>query len=192
MERSSTVRYTYADHQAIPEDHRRHEIIDGELVVTPTPRFKHQVVAHDLAAVLLDLARNHGLGEIVGPITVHVHDHLVLEPDIVFIRRDRLHILDPDGHVHGAPDLVVEILSPSNAAYDRNVKRKRYLENGVPEVWIVDVDERTVEVWRAGEPPSGTARDSLSWDVGGSTFEIALEDVFRGVRDDRRRGRADD
>lgn len=68
MERSSTVRYTYADHQAIPEDHRRHEIIDGELVVTPTPRFNNQVVAHDLAAVLLDLARNHGLGEIVRPI----------------------------------------------------------------------------------------------------------------------------
>lgn len=182
MERSSTVRYTYADHRSIPEDHRRHEIVDGELIVTPTPRINHQAVAADLLALLRALARRHDLGEAVGPITVRLRDDLVLEPDIAFVRTERLEIADPEGDVRGAPDLVVEVLSPGTGAYDRGLKRKRYLESGVGEVWIVDVDERRVEVWRPGEGVPTVATESLTWSVGEEAFEIALDEVFRGVR----------
>ena len=182
MPRSSTVRYTYQDHQSIREDHRRHEIIDGALYVTPTPRFNHREVAASLLGLLRSLAREHELGRVVGPITVHLHDELVLEPDLVFIRADRMDIADPEGDVHGPPDLVVEILSPtSTESYDRNLKRKRYLESGVAEVWLVDIDERQVEVWRPGADTPEVVTDVLEWVAGGDVFEIPLEEVFRDV-----------
>ena len=72
MHRASTVRYTYADHQTIPEDHRRHEIVDGELFVTPTPRVIHQYVAANLTVLLRSFADPLGLGLTVGPITVRL------------------------------------------------------------------------------------------------------------------------
>ena len=181
MHRASNVRYTYADHQSIPEEHRRHEIVDGELFVTPLPRLNHQLVARDVMLALAARARDHDLGLAVGPITVRLEDELVLEPDVVFIRKDRLEIADPEGNVHGPPDLVVEILSPSTKGYDRNLKRKRYLECGVEEVWIVDIDERTVEVWRPESEKGEQVRDVIRWHVAGRAFEIPLLEVFQGV-----------
>ena len=186
MQRSSSVRYTYQDHQSIPEDHRRHEIIDGRLFVTPLPRYNHQRVAANLLVLLRSHAEKHGLGDIVGPITVHLHDQLVLEPDLVFIRKDRLEIVDPEGDVHGPPDLVIEILSPSTRSYDRNLKRKRYLESGVAELWLVDVDARQVDVWRSGSDEPERVREVLPWSAAGLECAISLADVFRGVE---RRGR---
>jgi Uma2 family endonuclease len=124
MERTSAVRYTYQDLLALPESATRHEILDGRLHVTAAPRVNHQRVALDLAAIMRALAREHGLGEVVGPVTIHVHDELVFEPDLVFIRSDRLEIVDPDGDVHGVPDLIIEVLSPSPRSYDRTLKRK--------------------------------------------------------------------
>ena len=178
----ATIRYTYQDHRSIPEDHRRHEIIDGALFVRPTPRLNHQRVALELALLMRPLARARQLGEVVGPITDHLHDELVLEPDLVFIRTDRMDIADPEGDVHGPPDLVVEILSPkSTQSYDRNLKRKRYLESGVAEVWLVDIDERCVEVWRPGADTPEVVTDVLEWNVDGHRFEIPLAEVFRDV-----------
>ena len=178
----ATIRYTYQDHQSIPEDHRRHEIIDGALYVTPTPRLNHQFVARNLMGLLDAGAREHGLGMVVGPITVHLHDELVLEPDLVFVRADRMDIADPEGDVHGPPDLVVEILSPaSTESYDRNLKRKRYLENGVAELWLVDIDERSVDIWRPGADAPEVVTDVLEWSVDEHRFEIPLAEVFRDV-----------
>ena len=76
---------------------------------------------------------------------------------------------------------MVEILSPSTKSYDRNLKRKRYLESGVEEVWVIDVDERMVEVWRPESEEPEQGRDVLRWHVAGSAFEIPLLEVFRGV-----------
>jgi Uma2 family endonuclease len=175
-------RYNYTDYLSIPESHSRHEIVDGELFVTPTPRINHQVVAFDLTRLMREVAGANHLGEAMGPITVHLHDELVLEPDIVFVRRDRLHIADPEGHVHGPPDVVVEILSPSTRHHDRTLKRKRCLEEGVDQVWIVDIDGRLIEVWRAGVPEPEVSTEVLRWRVGDSVFEIPLVEVFQGVR----------
>jgi Uma2 family endonuclease len=127
------------------------------------------------------LARAHGLGEVVGPVTVHVHDEMVFEPDLAFIRADRMHIVDPEGDVHGVPDLVVEVLSPSNRSYDRGLKRKHYHESGVPEVWLVDIAARSIDIWRAGSSAAERVEDTATWRVGERTFEIPLAEVFRGI-----------
>lgn len=178
----STVRYTYEDYLGIPEDtSRRHEIVDGELFVTPAPRPRHAQVVANLCRILGNLAVDHQLGTLyVGPVTVHLHDEGVVEPDLVFVRADRMEIVDPEGAVHGAPDLVVEVLSPSNRDYDRNVKRKQYMERGVPELWIADADQDTVEVWRPGAELADVIHDTLGWEVAGHRFEISLKEVFRG------------
>ncbi len=182
MPRPSTIRYTWADYLSTPEDtSRRYEIVDGELFVTAAPRPRHQEVVLNLSRILADTADAHALGRLFpGPITVHLHDELVVEPDLIFVRAERLGIVDPERGVEGPPDLVVEILSPSNRSYDRNLKRKHYLENGIPELWILDADERTVEVWKPGDKGSAVVRDVLQWSVSGHRFEISLDDVFRG------------
>lgn len=180
MPRGSTVRYTYADYLSIPEDtSRRYEIVDGALFVTAAPRARHQEVAGKIFRVLAELAETHRLGKTFpGPMTVHLHDELVVEPDVLFVRADRLEIVDPDGGVEGPPDLVVEVLSPSNQTYDRNLKRKHYLENGVGELWIVDADEGTLEVWTPGATEPESIQDALVWLVGDRRFRIPLSDLF--------------
>jgi len=175
------VRYTYQDYLTIPEDtSRRHEIVDGELFVTAAPRFRHQRVVRNVLRALDTLAVAHDLGEVVsGPVTVHLHDEGVVEPDVIFVQADRMGIVDPDGGVHGPPDLVVEVLSPTNRDYDRTLKRKLYMAHGVAELWIVDADEGTVEVWRPGAREPEEVRDVLAWRVGGHRFEIPIEELLR-------------
>jgi Uma2 family endonuclease len=180
MHSRTDVRFTYEDYLSVPEGSpERFEIIDGELFVTPTPRFRHQQVVVNVSRVLSTLAIDHGLGEVVsGPITVRLADDSVTEPDVIFLRTERLGIVER-GRVHGAPDLVVEVLSPSNRDYDRGLKRRRYLASGVPELWILDADEDTVEVWRPGATEPETLREIVTWRVGERTFEVALADIFR-------------
>jgi len=180
VHRSSTVRYTYADYLSTPEDSaRRYEIVAGELFVTAAPRPRHQEVVTNLVRILSSLARDHGLGTVLsGPITVRLHDELVVEPDVIFVGAHRLAIIDPERGVQGPPDLVVEVLSPSNRSYDRNLKRKHYLENGVGEVWIVDADARTVEVWTPGAADPEEPQGVLGWRVGERRFDIVLDELF--------------
>ena len=184
MSARSTVRYTYSDYLATPEDpSRRYEVVDGELHVTAAPRFRHQQMVRQLLLLLDAAAREHELGEVVpGPVTVRLRDDLVLEPDIVFIRKERMGIVDADGRIQGPPDLVVEVLSPSNRAYDRDVKRKRYLDGGVPEVWIVDPDEEVLEVWTGGGSDPRRCRDVVEWVVDELVMPLPLERVFHSER----------
>lgn len=98
---------------------------------------------------------------------------------MLFIRADHLGIVDREGGVDGPPDMVAEVLSPPNRDYDRNLKRTHYLENGVSELWILDADGRTVEVWKPGASEAEQVRDVLEWRVAGHRFEVQLEEVFR-------------
>jgi Uma2 family endonuclease len=176
---SPKVRYTYEDYLATPEDAaRRHEVIDGELFVTAAPRWRHQEVLLNLGRVLLGVVIEHGLGKVATAPTVRLRDDLVMEPDLVFLRSEHLDLIEA-GRVHGPPDLVVEILSPSNRGFDRRLKRQRYLESGVGEVWIVDADDNTIEVWRPGEEPQMISSGSIEWQVGERTFQVALAEIFR-------------
>jgi Uma2 family endonuclease len=109
-------------------------------------------------------------------VAVKLAEDQVPLPDLVFVSTERAGI-DADEALFGAPDLVVEVPSPGTAKFDREVKRKRYLEHGVTEVWLVDPDRREVEVFRAEALPV-THRDIFPWRVGGRMFELPLAKVF--------------
>lgn len=141
-------RLTYDDLESIPQEREgdRHEIIDGELIVTPAPAPPHQFASRNVFRRLDRHVSRARLGEVLfAPVDIRLTPDIVLIPDIIFIAKDRLHIVGPKT-VDAAPDLVVEILSPGTRQRDLTVKRDLYARFGVREYWIVDPDRRTVEV----------------------------------------------
>jgi len=166
MERSvaqGATKLTYDDFLLFPDDGKRHELIDGEHFVSPTPLLRHQRILLRLAYEIETFLRQHLLGElIIAPMDVIFTRFDVVEPDLLYISHSRSHIKDK--WVHGAPDLVVEILSPSNRRYDEVTKRDLYDRTGVPEYWIVDPEAETVKVFRRegerfGRPQLLSTRD---------------------------------
>ena len=137
---------TYADYVRIPEDGNRHEILGGEEFVTPAPDVGHQRASRKLQAHLDRHVTEHQLGEVFdAPIDIVLSDADIVQPDLLFVTRERSHIIG-EKNIQGAPDLVVEILSPSTQTVDRTVKREAYERAGVREYWIVDRAARVVEV----------------------------------------------
>ncbi len=144
---TSRVRLTYKEYRQFPNDGKRHELIDGDHLMTPSPIAKHQRASLNLAALLKSFVEEHKLGEVFdAPFDVILSDSDVVEPDILFISAERLKTLVKDW-VYGAPDLVVEILSPSTEEIDRTLKMKLYEKYGVREYWIVDPDAESIEVY---------------------------------------------
>ncbi len=142
---------TYQDYLKMPDDRTRKEIIGGELFVTAAPSPLHQGVVLGLASALRSVVRAHGLGEIlVSPIDVVLSQTDVVQPDIIFVAAVNRQIIG-DAAIHGAPDLVVEVLSPSTLRLDRQHKLDLYARAGIPEYWIVDTDSRVVEVYQLAE-----------------------------------------
>ena len=135
------VRLTVRDYLDIPEDdENRYELIDGELYMAPAPSYDHQSGSYNLTLILGGFVSASRLGVLrYSPFDVYLSDGDVLQPDIVFISNDRLHIIHSDG-LHGAPDLVVELLSPGTERIDRTLKRERYEKFGVGEYWLVGPD----------------------------------------------------
>jgi Uma2 family endonuclease len=158
--------WTYEEFARLPDDGNRYEVIAGELYVTPAPGSIHQRVVWRLGTALENFCEEHGAGTMYGaPYDVIFGEGDYLEPDIVFVRRDREDIVEKHGMV-GAPDLVVEVLSDSTARRDRGIKRERYAAYGVPEYWIIDTEARRIDVLRltAGElRRAETATDFLRW-----------------------------
>ncbi len=146
---ATTVRrFTYDDLESIPQAREgdRHEIVDGELVVTPSPIPSHQFISSNIVFALSQHVRTSNLGKVVhAPIDIRFTPDNVLIPDIIFIARDRRHVIGPRA-VDAPPDLVIEILSPGTRRRDLTVKRDLYAQFGVREYWIVDPAARTVEV----------------------------------------------
>src|SRR6266700_1953925 len=146
-----STKFTYEDLEAIPPDRNRYEIVDGELIVTAAPIPLHQKIVLNLGSRLLEHVRKHRLGEIyVAPLVIVFTSSTVLEPDLIFISRNRLHIVG-EKNLTGPPDLVVEVLSESTARLDRDVKPKQYALYGVPEFWLIDPNGKTVEIFRLRE-----------------------------------------
>ncbi len=140
--------WTYQDWLHFPDDGWKYEVIDGELYMSPPPGTGHQRSSIELAARMYLYAKDNDLGQVLeAPCAVLLPTQPVpLEPDIFFIRKEQLHIIK-ENQVEGVPDLIIEILSPSNFQYDRTKKFEIYQEAGVPEYWLVDYRAKTVEVF---------------------------------------------
>jgi Uma2 family endonuclease len=176
------VKFTYADYAVLPENGRIHQVIEGDLLMSPSPSYFHQSLVMRIAAALFQFAEGRKLGSVrTGPLDVILDDENVLVPDVVYVSNGRSSIIVPEG-LRGAPDLVVEVLSPSNARLDRQVKRRLYARFGVTELWLVDPDAQRVEVYRLQENLERPARmlettDTLTTNLLPG-LEIALSMVF--------------
>ena len=155
MERMALSQITWQDVQQLPDDGHRHEAIEGELYVTPAPTPRHQDIVLRLALRLQSILVEPGHGRLwIAPIGVEFPDSSEgVQPDIVFVSSTG-RATPTEAGIRGAPDLVIEVLSPATAQRDRGVKRKLYERRGVGQYWIVDPDSETVEAWTFGERPS--------------------------------------
>lgn len=158
--------WTYDEYARLPDDGNRYEIIAGELYVSPSPRPNHQAVLVPLILSVGPFIQEHGLGTLYpGPVDLLFAATDYLVPDLAFVRTERAGIVSSRG-IEGAPDLVVEILSPSTARRDRGLKRERYANFGVPLYWVMDLDRGHIEVFRLARDPHGPAEivtDTLEW-----------------------------
>jgi Uma2 family endonuclease len=185
-ERTSAAKLTYDDLLSFPDDGRRHELIDGEHYVTPSPTVRHQRVARRLTVSLSQFVEEHQLGEVFqAPLDVVLSDVDVVEPDLFYVATAAPVDLSRT-HVHGTPTLVVEILSPGTRKTDEQAKRRLYDRAGVRECWIVDPELDLVKIYRrvddGGFPrvaePSREAGDDLVTPVLPG-FVLPLEALFR-------------
>jgi len=172
---------------ALPDDGLRHELLDGEHVVTPAPALVHQ-----RAVGLLFVPLTHYLSDrrdvelFTSPADVILGPKILVQPDLFVARRP------PDGLRTwadvGVPVLAIEILSPGTAARDRGTKRAIYQREGVTEYWIVDLDARLVERWRPDDERPEILRERLEWRATerGEAFAFELTEFFAAVWEDVR------
>lgn len=147
MVSKTQTRLTAQDYFDLPESDERYELINGELCMAPTPIPEHQIFLYYFTKVFEEFITRHNLGRVImSPQDVLLADDVVLQPDMMFISNARLSIIKWGQYIQGAPDLVVEVLSPSTTRHDRTVKRELYARHGVREYWIADIVARTIEV----------------------------------------------
>jgi len=175
---------TYEDYLLIPEDGKRHEIIDGEHYVSAAPFVRHQRIVLRLAVKLDNFVQARHLGEIfIAPTDVILSPYDIVEPDIFFISSERSAIVE-EKNVQGAPDLVIEIHSGSSRRVDRGAKRRAYERWGVLEYWMLDPDRKEAEVCERTASGLLRQRAHLSARDGLATpllpgLEIPLAEIFR-------------
>jgi Uma2 family endonuclease len=140
------AKLTFEQFRELPSDGKRYELVHGEVHFIPTPNTRHQFTLQNLALSLGPYARMNHLGEyLVAPLDVRLGEKTVLQPDLIYISNARAGIIQ-ENWIEGAPDLAVEVLSPSTAGHDRATKLPIYASVGVPEVWFIDPKAKTVEV----------------------------------------------
>jgi Uma2 family endonuclease len=171
---------TYDDLRAMPEDGHRYELIYGEIVMSPSPRTKHQRALRQLMERLERFVTANQLGEVFfAPLDVKFSMHSVVQPDLFFVRRERVEIVTDD-YVDGAPDLIVEVLSPSNRMQDLVRKAALYADHGVAEYWIVDPESEKigVNVWRDGQYVAASTEDGIARSVVLPGLELSSNEIF--------------
>jgi len=170
---------------ALPDDGNRYEVVDGELLVTPSPTFHHQDAIFALARRLDPYVRSTGAGYLsLSPADIELDERTLVQPDLFVFElpggrrperwKDITKVL-----------LAIEVLSPSTARADRHVKRRRYQRHGISEYWIVDLDSRLVERWRPGDDRPEILSETLTWQPSESAapFELDLAAFFAEVLD---------
>lgn len=164
----------------------RYELADGELLVTPAPSQRHQLIAFELAVLLRSYVLDTQLGDVrLGPGAVHLDNRSYFEPDVYVVpalngRRQSSKI--PVSRLL----LVVEVPSPSSSRHDRITKRKYFQRHGVPDYWVVDGAACTFELWKPGDERAVLVDDRLTWHPAGAAVPLDLDvgGFFRAVSDD--------
>jgi Uma2 family endonuclease len=145
------VKLTYDDFVLFPDDGKRHELIDGEHYVTPSPNRKHQTISGNLYLMIRTWIEEHPIGQIYyAPFDVIFSMFDVVEPDLVYMSNERAATILTAANVKGVPELVVEIGSPGTRKRDETIKRRLYERSGVDEYWVVDPEIDVVRVYRRG------------------------------------------
>jgi Uma2 family endonuclease len=183
---SPAVKLTYDDFVQFPDDGKRHELIDGEHYVTPSPGTRHQRVVGRLYLLIANWLENHPVGEIfLAPYDVVFSEFDVVEPDLLYLTNERAATVLTELHARGVPELVVEIASKRTRKRDETIKRRLYERAGVSEYWVVDPEIDVVRVYRRDGDSFGRAIE-LSREAGDvlSTtllpgLEMPLERVFK-------------
>jgi len=160
------VKLTYDDFVLLPDDGMRHELIDGEHYVTPSPNMKHQRVSGNLHWLIRRHLETHPVGEVFyAPFDVVLSRFDVVEPDLLYMSRERAAQVLTSKNVQGAPELVIEIASPGTRKRDETIKRRLYERMGVTEYWVVDPEVDTIRVYRLMGSAYAPA-DELSLEAG--------------------------
>ena len=174
-------KFTYEDYRNTPDD-IRYELHDGELIVVPAPNMAHQGISTTLLRLIDTLVYLRKLGKVFhAPTDVVFSDTEVVQPDLIFVSNERSHILT-ENNIRGAPDLIIEILSPSTAGRDRTFKRTLYERHGVKEYWMVDPSARNITILLLGESGYelagiyGEGQTLTSTTLSG--FSLDLDDIF--------------
>ena len=161
--------------RALPNDGNRHEVIDGELFVTPAPSWTHQRAVSELYLLLMPYLREHALGNaIIAPADVVFGPRNVVEPDLFVVPL-------VEGSPPGAWEevgrllLTVEVLSPSTRRTDRVEKRDLYKRKAVPQYWIIDTDARAVERWLPDDSAAETFAETLEWQPDAAVPPLVIE-----------------
>ena len=173
----SQAKLTYDEYAMIPYDGKRHEIIDGRHYVNVPPFPRHQAVSRHIGFQLYEQIELTGLGQVINsPIDLQLSNFDVVQPDLVIVLTSNC-IID-DINIKGVPDLVIEILSPSNRKHDTELKKQLYEQFAIPEYWIVDPDECVVVRNRLDESgkfgQSTEFKDVITFDgvPGGATVDL--------------------
>lgn len=176
--------WTADDVRALPDDGKRYECIDGELLVTPAPRGLHQLALRELFLRLQPYVVEHGLGELLwSPADIELEPKALVQPDLFVLQ-----LKDGITRFRQWTDirtllLAIEVLSPSTARYDRVVKRRFFQRTGVAEYWIVDLDAQLVERWRPQDDSPEIISETLRWQPAGVPvpLEISLPAWFAAL-----------
>ncbi len=149
--RYAGLRMTADEYLALPPDGERYELVEGVVVMSPSPVLRHQAVSGEIFGQLHAFLRTNPVGFAFFEVDVRLGRgvggrDLVFRPDLIFVRRERFGVLP--AYVTGAPDLVVEVVSPGYRRYDRETKRTEYERHGVGEYWLIDPEEATIDLWR--------------------------------------------
>ena len=143
------MKLTYDDFLLFPDDGKRHELIDGEHYVTPSPHTKHQRVSGNVYFLIRAWLEDHPLGQVYyAPYDVVFSRFDVVEPDLLYLSNERAAAVVTEKHVTGAPEIVVEIGSPGTRKRDETIKRRLYERAGVSEYWVIDPELDVVRVYR--------------------------------------------
>ena len=159
MLQAKALPITRHDYEEMPPGPPYYQVIEGDLVMSPSPNIYHQAIVTRICTLLMQFLEKKPLGEVlIAPLDVFLSEINVYQPDVIFVSNQRRSILTEQG-LEGPPDLVVEVLSPGTARFDKGSKRKVYARAGVEELWLVDAEARLIHVYQLtkdAETPAAT------------------------------------